>query len=108
MSVKSAARSYSFRIGRRPTPARTRTVKPDPRADAQAFVSRPDLEPPEVFIARSEPGRTPGSVFLGPKGGRAMGPMIVDDVGRLVWFRPVAGGRVAMDVRIQTYAASRS
>ena len=78
-------------------------MKPDPRAGAQAFVSRPDLKPPEVFIARSEPGRTPGSVFLGPKGGRAMGPMILDDAGQLVWFRPVTGGRVAMDVRTQSY-----
>jgi hypothetical protein len=78
-------------------------VKPDPRAGAQAFVSRPDLKPPEVSIARSEPGRTPGSVFLGPKGGRAMGPMILDDAGQLVWFRPVTGGRVAMDVRPQSY-----
>ena len=103
VSVKSAARSYSFRIGRRPTPARTRSVKPDPRAGAQAFVSRPDLKPPEVFIARAEPGRTAGSVFLGPKGGRATGPMIVDDAGQLVWFRPVTGGRVAMDVRTQSY-----
>src|SRR5687767_4273670 len=41
--VKSAAKSYSFRIGRRPTPPRTRTVTPDPRAEAQRFVSRPDL-----------------------------------------------------------------
>ena len=78
-------------------------MKPDPRADAQAYVSRPDLKPPEVFIARSGPGRTPGYVFLGPKGGRAMGPMIVDDAGQLVWFRPVTGGRVAMDVRTQSY-----
>ena len=33
-----------------------------------------------------------------------MGPMIVDDAGQLVWFRPVTGGRVAMDVRTQSYA----
>lgn len=101
--VRSAARSYSFRVGRRPKPAPTRTVRPDRGTDAMRFVSRPDLEPPKVFVARSGAGRTPGFVFLGPKGGRQMGPMIVDDRGQLVWFRPVTGGRVAMDVRPQTY-----
>ena len=103
VTVKSAARTYAFRIGRRPTPARTRSVKPDARADAQTFVSRPDLKPPTVAITQAEPGRAPGYVFLGPKGGRAMGPMVVDDAGQLVWFKPVTGGRVAMDVRTQSY-----
>jgi hypothetical protein len=103
VTVKSSARTYSFRIGRRPTPARTRTIKPDLKAAAQAFVSRPDLKPPPVQISRSEPGRTPGYVFLGPKGGRAAGPMVIDDRGKLVWFKPVSGGGVAMDVRVQSY-----
>ena len=101
--VRSAARSYSFKIGRRPKPAATRTVKPDMRTDALRFVTRPDLTPPTAYIARSHTGRTPGFVFLGPKGGRQMGPMILDDRGRLVWFRRVNGGKVAMDVRPQRY-----
>jgi hypothetical protein len=103
VQVHSAARSYSFVVGTRPTPARTRTVKPDTKAEAQSFASRQDLKPPTVFISRSKPGRTPGYVFLGPKGGLQMGPMIIDDRGQLVWFRSVGGGRVAMDVRSQTY-----
>ena len=32
-----------------------------------------------------------------------MGPMIIDDRGELVWFRKVGSGKVAMDVRTQTY-----
>ncbi len=101
--VRSAARTYSFKVGRRPTPAPTRKVSPDPRAATMRFASRPDLRPPAVTITRSRAGRAPGYVFLGPKGGRAMGPMIVDDRGELVWFRRVTGGKVAMDVRTQIY-----
>ncbi|MBE2320644.1 arylsulfotransferase family protein [Solirubrobacter sp. CPCC 204708] len=100
--VRSQARSYSFRIGRRPTPAKTRSVRPDTRAEAESFVSRPDLKPPPVHITRAAAGRTPGFVLLGPKGGRANGPMIIDDRGELVWFRQVGGGGVAMDVRTQS------
>ncbi|HEX6024895.1 MAG TPA: arylsulfotransferase family protein [Solirubrobacter sp.] len=101
--VRSAARTYSFKVGRRPTPSPTRRVSPDTDAAYMRFASRPDLKPPAITITRSRPGRTPGYVFLGPKGGRAMGPMIIDDRGELVWFRPVTGGKVAMDVRTQTY-----
>ena len=101
--VRSGARSYSFKVGQRPTPAPTRSVSPDTDAATMRFTSRPDLKPPSVTINRSRAGRAPGYVFLGPKGGRAMGPMIVDDRGELVWFRAVTGGKVAMDVRTQTY-----
>ena len=101
--VRSKAKSYSFKIGRRPTPAKTRKVSPDPKAQAMRFVSRPDLKPPKITIDTAREGRSPGYVFLGPKGGRAMGPMIIDDRGELVWFRRMTGGKVAMDVRTQTY-----
>jgi hypothetical protein len=101
--VRSRAKTYTFRVGRRPTPAKTRTVSPDPKAAAMRFVSRPDLKPPTVSITRRRDGRSPGYVFMGPKGGRAMGPMIIDDSGELVWFKKVTGGRVAMDVRTQSY-----
>jgi hypothetical protein len=101
--VRSAARTFSFKVGRRPAPSPTRSVSPDRDAAFMRFASRPDLRPPSVTITRARDGRAPGYVFLGPKGGRAMGPMIVDDRGELVWFRPVTGGKVAMDVRTQTY-----
>ena len=101
--VRSGVRSYSFKVGRRPAPTPTRSVSPDTGAAAMRFASRPDLKPLAVTITRSRAGRAPGYVFLGPKGGRAMGPMIVDDRGELVWFRRVTGGKVAMDVRTQTY-----
>jgi hypothetical protein len=101
--VRSAAQSYSFKVGRRPAPAKTRKVSPDPGAATMRFASRPDLRPPSITITRSREGRAPGSIFLGPKGGRQMGPMIIDDRGELIWFRKVTGGKVAMDVRRQTY-----
>jgi hypothetical protein len=101
--VRSRARNYSFKIGRRPTPVPTRRITRDLKANVQRFISRPDLVPPRVFVDRAEPGRTPGFTLLGPKGGRAMGPMIVDDAGQLVWFRSLPRDTAAFDVRVQSY-----
>jgi len=69
-----------------------------------ALRSRPDLAPPTVRPLVARPGRTPGYVFLAPKLGPGQGgPMIVDDSGRPVWFRPMPPGIRANDVRVQTY-----
>jgi Arylsulfotransferase (ASST) len=70
----------------------------------QAYASRPDLDPPALVITTAKPGLAPGLVFLAPKGGRGQdGPMIVDNAGRLVWFKPMTGGDLAADFRVQTY-----
>ena len=68
------------------------------------IASRPDLIPPAVTVTSARAGRAPGDVFLAPKGGRGQdGPMIVDDKGRLVWFKPMPRDRLAADFRVQTY-----
>ena len=74
------------------------------RGSVQRFATRPDLLPPGVIVTTREEGRTPGLVFLGAKGGRGQdGPMIVDDLGRVVWFRAMRGRETATDVRVQSY-----
>ena len=56
------------------------------------------------MVSKREPGRTPGLIFLGPKGGHGQdGPMILDDQGRIIWFHPAANREEATDFRVQTY-----
>ena len=72
---------------------------------ARVFRSRPDLTPPAVAVDTPAGGVAPGYVFVAPKKGPGQdGPMILDDDGEPVWFRPVRGeGRDAMDFKAQRY-----
>ncbi|MBA2510228.1 MAG: arylsulfotransferase family protein [Rubrobacteraceae bacterium] len=81
-----------------------------PNGGEWAFRSRPDLRPPAVSVARRSEGTAPGYVFVAPKNGPGetgpgqRGPMIVDDEGRPVWFRPLeTEGVDAMDFKVQRY-----
>ena len=67
-----------------------------------------DLRPPQVTVLDRAAGLAPGLIFLGAKDLSAPrekrgGPLIVDDLGRPVWFRPLPPGQVASDVRVQHY-----
>ena len=77
---------------------------------ARTFRSRPDLSPPGVGLVTPAHDTAPGYVFLAPKKGLDQegavqnGPMIVDDRGQVVWFRPMRGAGVrAMDFKVQRY-----
>jgi hypothetical protein len=73
------------------------------RGSVQSFATRPDLDPPSVTVTTNKPGTAPGLVFLAPKAGRGQdGPMIIDNAGKLVWFKAMKG-KVAADFRVQTY-----
>ena len=75
----------------------------EPPAPAQRFVSRPDLRPPLVEITQAARDTAPGYVFLAPKRKVAQaGPMILDESGELVWFRPLDTEGVT-DFRAQRY-----
>jgi hypothetical protein len=87
------------------------TTAPTRPQDVLAFRSRPDLSPPGVGVAVPASGAVaPGYVFVAPKTGPGYegpvqnGPMIVDNAGQVVWFRPMRGGDVrAMDFKVQQY-----
>jgi Arylsulfotransferase (ASST) len=67
------------------------------------FRSRPDLAPPPVTILHAASGTAPGYLFLAPSSGPGQrGPLILDDAGEVVWFRPVSP-RTAMNFRAQTF-----
>jgi arylsulfotransferase ASST len=74
-----------------------------PEPAHQHFRSRPDLKPPPVRILTPAHETAPGYVFIAPKKNVAQaGPMILDDRGRLVWFRPL-NTRGVTDFRVQAY-----
>jgi hypothetical protein len=73
-------------------------------ADVLRFHSRPRLDPNRVTVAVPAHGTAPGLVFLAVKRGPGQdGPMIVDDRGRVVWFRPVPPHMAATGFRVQRY-----
>ena len=84
-----------------------RSARAVPRPGPQAH----DLRPPQVTVLDRAAGLAPGLIFLGAKDLSAPrekrgGPLIVDDLGRPVWFRPLPPGQVASDVRVQHYQGS--
>jgi hypothetical protein len=77
-------------------------------ATASAAPGVPDLRPPQITVLHHSAGLAPGFIFVGAKDrsrdpGEQAGPLIVDDLGRPVWFRPLPPGLVASDVRVQRY-----
>ena len=98
--------NYGFTVAHRPTPTPTRPAEPSNvgHGAVQRFVTRPDLLPPAVAVTTHTPGAAPGFVFVAPKGGHGQdGPMILDDAGHVVWFKPAGNRDEATDFRVQTY-----
>ena len=94
------------------SPAQPQLVRPSGSTSAAAkhdtftFRSRPDLSPPAVEVNTQAHEVAPGYVFVSPKKGPGQeGPMILDDGGQLVWFRPVKHEPhyYAMDFKVQRY-----
>jgi Arylsulfotransferase (ASST) len=78
-------------------------AEPAAAPPTQRFRSRPDLTPPPVTVNIAARGTTPGYLLLAPKRAVAQaGPMILDDRGEVVWFRPLDTKGVA-DFRAQRY-----
>src|SRR5829696_6744520 len=82
------------------------TASPAPREGTRAFRSRHDLNPPAVEVTTQAHDAAPGCIFVAPEegGGGQGGPMILDDRGQVVWFRPfrAANGR-AHNLKVQSY-----
>jgi len=85
----------------------TKTAAPKkstaPPPPTQHFRSRPGLKPPPVRILTAARKTAPGYVFLAPKMKVLQaGPMILDNRGQVVWFRPLDTHGVS-DFRAQRY-----
>jgi hypothetical protein len=106
--------AWSFTVAVRDSPGSTSTAvgtgtstssapAPAPK-EYQSFHSRPELRPPDVTVSSNAQTAT-GEMFLAPYSGIGQyGPMILDEHGGLVWFKPLspAGARAA-DFRVQQY-----
>jgi Arylsulfotransferase (ASST) len=67
------------------------------------YHSRPDLRPPPVQILKQARRTAPGYIFIAPKKNvDQAGPLILDNRGRVVWFRPLDTHAVT-DFRVQRY-----
>jgi hypothetical protein len=79
---------------------------PGDRHAVQHYVSAPTLTPSTVRITTpAKAGASPGYLFLAPyQGDGTPGPMIADQSGNLVWFRPMPAGQTATNFQVQTYA----
>ena len=81
---------------------------PGTPADVQSFHSQPALHPPTVTASHPASGVAPGYLFGSPALGPGQyGPMIFDNAGNVVWFRPLASGLDAADFQVQSYAGAR-
>jgi hypothetical protein len=101
--------AWRFTIAVRDSVSRSLETPPPPPPPAkpgelQHFLSRPDLLPPTVTVTASSSEEASGYTFLAPYAGPGQyGPMILDNAGRLVWFKPVPKGARAADLRVQQY-----
>jgi hypothetical protein len=110
ISVTSAPLSFAFTVARRPPPGKandgTLPLPTLPPAAVDRFRSRPDLEAPVVRITRRTKGKlAPGLIMLAPfspKGSpKPDGPLITDNDGNLVYFKPLRRGTAVTDLKVQ-------
>ena len=80
------------------------TIYAGSSAEIQGFHSRPDLQPPLVAVTAQSPAVASGEEFVAPYAGPGQaGPMILDQNGGLVWFKPLPAHTSATNFRVQEY-----
>ncbi|HEV2974834.1 MAG TPA: arylsulfotransferase family protein [Solirubrobacteraceae bacterium] len=101
----SSSVSDEFAVAERDVLTRTpEKIFPGNPAEVQRFQSRPDLRPPAVSVTASSPADAPGYEFAAPYTGPGQaGPMILDQNGGLVWFKPLPADTFAANFRVQQY-----
>ncbi len=101
--------AYSF-ITAKPAPALTLgELGPAPRVkgDLQSFKSRPDLQPAATQVLTRTAGAGTGDIFVGPQNGpKSNGAMLLDQTGRLIYYKPVPVSNLVTDFRVQTLNGS--
>jgi hypothetical protein len=77
-------------------------LNPGNASEVQHYRSAPSLTPSSVRIyTRAKPGAAPGDLFLAPYQGKGTpGPMITDQEGNLVWFKPLPSGESATNFQV--------
>ena len=110
-NVRSGSRtarfSYRFAVARQDTslavPAQASGVSRNYNAMTH-FPSRPDLLAPVIVVTARSPLTAPGLIFTSPYNGPGpSGPMIFDEAGTLVWFKPMRRGVETTNLQVQPY-----
>jgi hypothetical protein len=66
------------------------------------FRSAPTLEAPAIEVTARSPASAPGDIFAAPYNGPGpAGPMIFDEAGNLVWFKPLPADVSATNLQVQ-------
>ena len=80
-------------------------LNPGNAGEVQHYSSAPTLTPSTVRIStQAKPGAAPGDLLLAPYQGKGTaGPMITEQNGNLVWFRPLPAGVEATSLKVQQY-----
>lgn len=72
--------------------------------EEQVFHSVPGMVAPTVKVLTSSSQQAPGYVFAAPYSGPAQdGPMIFDNAGKLVWFKPLPYDVEATNLQVQSF-----
>jgi hypothetical protein len=101
-----AAVSTSFTIAHQaPVSQKQFPLNPGDAKAVQHYSSAPSLTPSTVRITtKAKPGAAPGDLFLAPYQGKGTpGPMIAEQDGSLVWFKPLPAGETATNLQVQQY-----
>ncbi len=108
-STRKTLFSWRFTIAEVDAVSRSLETPPPPPpppkpSELQRFVSRPELAPPAVTVSTDAGSHAPGDIFLAPYAGPGQyGPMVLNEAGELIWFKPVPRGARAADLRVQQY-----
>ncbi|MGH2559713.1 MAG: arylsulfotransferase family protein [Thermomicrobiales bacterium] len=104
---ETADGSIAFTVARPAPPPHVEETREsdDPAAAPRVFRSRPDLLPPVITVTTPAAETAEGYVFVGAKMPDGQnGAMILDDLGELVWFVPMAVDVDTIgDLRVQRY-----
>ena len=98
--------STSFTIARQAAVSQKEfPITPGDARAVQHYSSAPTLTPSTVRITTpAKAGTTPGDLFLAPyQGEGSPGPMIADQKGNLVWFKPLPPGVEATNFQVDQY-----
>jgi len=76
-----------------------------PRAVATSDPAAGAIVPPRIKVTTPATQTSPGYLFVAPKRGQGEdnGPLIYDNLGQPVWFKPLSGQTRAYDFRVQRY-----
>jgi hypothetical protein len=101
-----AAVSTSFTIAHQaPVSQKEFPLNPGDANAIQHYASAPTLTPSTVHITTpAKAVSAPGDLFLAPYQGKGTpGPMIAEQDGSLVWFKPLPAGESATNMQVQQY-----